>query len=247
MTNSQHPETDYRETLYARYVSTFKDEHPITDETVAASVAVYHQVYGDDFRDLLRDSHILEVGCGPGTFLEYLQGQGFEHVEGIDISAEQIAIAQSRGVNAVVADVFAHLQQEHGAYDVIIGIDFIEHFRKDEIIPLGDAIFQALVPGGRLIFQTPNGSGLFASRIIYGDLTHSTIFNASSMEQYLRLLGFEAVRVRPVNPAGRAAGVRLVIWSLVTRTLNLLRRIEAGKPPQIWTENMIAVAQKPTT
>ena len=44
-----------------------------------------------------RRAPILDVGCGTGLLAAYLAEQGFEAVDGLDYSAEMLAVAQSKG------------------------------------------------------------------------------------------------------------------------------------------------------
>ena len=41
-----------------------------------------------------------------------------------------------------------------------------------------------------MLVQTANGAGLFPAQVIYGDLTHMTIFTPHSLAQLLRASGF---------------------------------------------------------
>ena len=124
---------------------------------------VFEFKYLPHLSHLLPDDAILEVGCGPGQLLAYLASKGYRSLEGIDISAEQIEIAKAQGLRAQCADVFSFLEQRKGAYQAIIGLDFVEHFTKDEVLRLFRAMWRALKGGGVLLLQTPNGEGLFSS------------------------------------------------------------------------------------
>jgi 2-polyprenyl-3-methyl-5-hydroxy-6-metoxy-1,4-benzoquinol methylase len=193
-----------------------------------------------------RDARILELGCGPGKMLAFLQSQGFKNVKGIDISEEQVQIARDRGVNATKVDVFDYLLTMDGQIDVIIAIDFIEHFTRQEMLPLVAAIHKALITSGVLILQTPNGKGMFSRQVIYGDLTHMTIFTPESLQQLLRLHGFGEflfLETGPV-PCNLRGYVRLAFWSFIKRVANLVRQIEAEKSQEIWTECMICFSRK---
>ncbi len=191
--------------------------------------------------DLPRDASILELGCGPGDMLAFLKRSGFETVEGIDLSAEQVGIATDRALNARVADVFEVLASSPGRHRAILALDFVEHFSKDELMSLAPAIRDALEPGGVLILQTPNGQGLFSGQVVHGDLTHLTIFTPGSLEQLFRLFDFEDFRFVETGPApyGLRGRLRAFGWAVVKAGLNLIRRIETGKSQAIWTENMI--------
>lgn len=240
--------SDFRSELYERYVSTFKAAG--AEDVAAASRAALDDFlvwcdgcYGPLLDPLPRDTPILELGCGPGDMLEFLRLRGFSDVRGIDLSAEQVEIARGRGLDAQVADVFAFLASpaEQGRSRLILAIDILEHFSKDELMRLAPAIRDALAPGGWLLAQTPNGEGLFPNQVIYGDLTHLTVFTPDSMTQLLRLFGFEDFRFYETGPVARGwkGRLRAIAWRLIKGLLNAVRRIQTGKSQAVWTETLI--------
>ena len=107
-------------------------------------------------------------------------------------------------------------------------------------------MWDALEPNGYLILQTPNGQGLFPHQVAYGDLTHLTIFTPGSLQQLLRLFGFEHFQFDETGPVpGNLQGkLRGAAWRAVKFVLNLVRKVETGKSQTIWTENMICRCQK---
>ena len=191
--------TDFREQLYDRYVSAFKGSRDDAADMRWHQWSEYKLV--PLLRDLPLDTPILDLGCGAGQMLQLLKDQGFTNASGIDVSAEQVCEAADRGLNAAVGDVFQHLRDSQSNFGAIVALDFVEHFDKSEQFPLFESIYAALRPGGRLIIETPNGEGLFASQVIYGDLTHLTIFSEGSLSQLLRVTGFEKIEFYETGPA----------------------------------------------
>jgi SAM-dependent methyltransferase len=234
----------YRDHLYGQYVSTFKSTTHRADDD--ASVWWDHKLL-PLLDGLPTDAAILDVGCGSGALLEYLRRRGFSHAAGVDISAEQIALAQQRGVNAVQADALEHLRGNPNRYQVIIAVDVLEHFTRNEDLNLVQLAFEALEPHARLLVQTANGAGLFPGQVIYGDLTHQTIFTPESLGQLLRSVGFVNLRFYETGPIPiRVRGkVDVALWSAIKAVANTLRHIETGKRQSIWTENFICRAFKP--
>jgi len=234
--------SDFRTELYERYVSTFKGaERPVSSADRESYFRWCRHKFLPLFDDLPRDARILELGCGAGDMLEYLGRNGFSAVEGIDLAPEQVQLATERGLNARVADVFDVLGSASGGYQAIVALDFLEHFTKDELMTLVPTLRDALAPGGVLIMQTPNGQGLFSNQVVYGDLTHLTIFIPESFQQLFRLWGFDDFRFVETGPVpdGLKGRLRVVLWRLITRMASVARMIESGKSQAIWTENMI--------
>ena len=78
--------------------------------------------------------------------------------------------------------------------------------------------------------------------MIYGDLTHMTIFNPGSLLQLLTLSGFDQIEFFETGPAPMGLTGRLRAHrprSVIRGAASLVRRIETGKLQRIWTENMI--------
>ena len=191
---------------------------------------------------------ILELGCGPGYFLEYLRKRGFSNAQGIDVSPEQVNLACQKGLPAKLGDVFDTLGDHEQAFDAIICIDLLEHFSKDEGLRLVDAIHRNLRPGGRVLFQTPNGSALLGGPIIYGDLTHLAIYNQSSLGQLLAASGFDRNTFAETGPVLKnGIGIlRCVVWSVTKLMANLIRIAESGGSQKVWTQNILCRAFRPT-
>ncbi|MBV6512592.1 MAG: Ubiquinone biosynthesis O-methyltransferase [Ignavibacteriaceae bacterium] len=238
---------DFRAELYKTYVSGFKSKiASYSDEDVKKQWEWADYKYLQLLQKYPKDAKILEIGCGPGFFLEYLKNRGYDNALGIDFSEEQIAFADKRGVKAIAGDALQFLKSCSNDYDIILAFDFIEHFSKDELILLSRDIYNALAPGGMLLLHTPNAQGLFPNRIIHGDLTHLTIFNPNSIVQLFGSAGFTGIEVFETGPVPKdiKGRLRLVAWSLLKVFLNLLKTIESGGGISIWTQDMIGVCYK---
>ena len=237
--------TQFRQALYDRYMSTFKD-----DGTWERKRAILHNWCEKNLQPFLeklsKQSRILELGCGEGQVLDFLNKQGFSSVEGVDTSEEQVMAAERYGLQVYHSDVFDFLQASQHAYDLVVAIDFVEHFTRQELIQLLYGVKEILNKGGHLIFRTPNGQGIFAGQIIYGDLTHMTILTPQSLRQILRFTGFEIVSIKEsIFPTkGLKRKIRYMLWNLLKIGLNMMRRISSGKSQDIWTENFVCIAKK---
>jgi SAM-dependent methyltransferase len=85
---------DYRINYYDSYNSTFNSQISQVDSKVLSSLFNHYDFKIFPYlKNFNYDSNILELGCGPGYFLDYLKLKGFTNSFGIDISSEQIEIA----------------------------------------------------------------------------------------------------------------------------------------------------------
>ena len=235
-----------RAQLYDQYLSTFKG-----DPRKTVNVKKFHAWCDFRIKPWLTNLSVeqprfLDLGCGPGYILGYLKHLGFQHASGIDLSDEQVEIGRSLGHDCFVADAFEYLGANVCSFDVIIAFDFVEHFTKEELPDLLKAIHRSLRPGGRLLLQTPNGSGLFTGHIVYGDLSHSTIFTPGSLQQILSLCGYGDFHWNETGPVPLTfIGVlRTIAWQLVRHVANGLNKIATGRSQRLWTDNMLCWAVK---
>jgi 2-polyprenyl-3-methyl-5-hydroxy-6-metoxy-1,4-benzoquinol methylase len=231
----------FRRSLYSQYVSTFKGR--VNGEP---SFAWWDHKLLPLLDGVDRSADLLDVGCGDGSLLAYLGRRGFLHARGIDLSAEQVEIARRRGTQAEVADVFDYLSAEHASFAAIVAVDVLEHLTRDELLKLAPLLYAALQPGGRLLVQTANGAGLHPGQVIYGDLTHVTIFTPQTLGQLLRPAGFQDFAFYETGPIPlRVRGkIDVALWAAVRALANAVRSIESGKRQAIWTENFLALAFK---
>lgn len=104
--------------------------------------------------NLQGDEKILDLGCGWGAMLKFLQDNGHRgKLSGFTLSKEQLAYAtQELGLNVSLTD-FITEDFDSAPYDRILSIGSIEHVRPKEIEQLYQKIYDALVPGGLAVHQ----------------------------------------------------------------------------------------------
>lgn len=192
---------------------------------------------------------ILDIGCGFGSLVKLLKDNGYKNITGIDLSESQVAIARQFGLTEVeVNDINNFLSSKEEYYDVITGVDIIEHFSKDELIELLTIIKRSLKPSGIAIFRTPNNDAPFATIYSRGDFTHENYMNASSAEQLMLSMGFKEIVVK--NSHILVAGfikeiIRNIIWKLYTVRVRLLLFASGrGSKNVLLSPNMIIKVKK---
>lgn len=188
----------YRKTLYANYHTTQSGRASLTDaktlfdrEKFRFSKEILNELPED------KKARIFDFGCGSGSLLSLFQENGYAQSSGMDLSEEQVNMAQSFGVKGVEhGDALTYLKETSKKYDVITGMDIIEHFTKDELVELLISLKKCLNPGGKLIFRTPNLDAPFSTVFSNGDFTHENYLNTSSAKQVMMACGYSHVEVK---------------------------------------------------
>ncbi len=103
----------------------------------------------------LTPERVLDVGCGDGSIALSIEKLTGAHVLGVDVSAQSVAAATARGVEALVCEVGADpLPIADASIDLVYMSEVIEHL-VDPDAALED-ISRVLAPGGYLMLTTPN-------------------------------------------------------------------------------------------
>jgi SAM-dependent methyltransferase len=149
---------------------------------------------------------VLDLGCGAGSYFEYLEKLGFE-VVGVDSSKEMIKLASQVAVNlknskAVHGDIM-DLPFQDQKYDAIIAIGLIEYLPDD--ISFFEIVKKLLKPGGKAVITFRNKLclerrlwklyqkfGLRISKIEYFYREH----NPADIIILLNVLGMKNINIR---------------------------------------------------
>jgi len=100
----------------------------------------------------LEGRHILDIGCGIGTFVQRLR-EFSPHVYGVDIDQERVRRGAMALPHLVVA-VSEHLPFADSAFDVVLLHEVLEHVRDDRLT-VREAC-RVTRPGGRIVIYCPN-------------------------------------------------------------------------------------------
>jgi ubiquinone/menaquinone biosynthesis C-methylase UbiE len=156
-----------------------------------------------DALDVQADSHVLELGFGPGEGLAALSNlarQGSVH--GIDASATMLAQAQARNAAAVAAGSmtlrqgdFAELSYPDHAFDRVLAVN-VAYFWHDPAAVLRE-IRRILAPGGRLsVYVTDRDT--MQNWPFAASETHR-LFDAELLQQAMIAGGFATIEIRRIR------------------------------------------------
>jgi 2-polyprenyl-3-methyl-5-hydroxy-6-metoxy-1,4-benzoquinol methylase len=197
-----------------------------------------------------KEAVILDIGCGRGEFITYLNSKGYTKVSGVDASVEMVDFCKKNGiVNVSVIDDLKHYLLQHiETFDLITLNDTIEHFPKQEAVDILKAIKSSLKNGGLLLVRTGNFSTLGGAYLRYKDFTHEIAYTEFSLEQTLRLGGFDNIKI-----VGNKYYMIPKIWSILRiillrfwfLILKIIYLIELGSDrPKIYSKLLIAICKK---
>jgi 2-polyprenyl-3-methyl-5-hydroxy-6-metoxy-1,4-benzoquinol methylase len=191
------------------------------------------------------NANIIDVGCGSGRMLEWLEKRGFKNIEGIDASEEQVLLAKRSTIARVIKGNINEWDFGVQKYQLILLLDVLEHLSKSDAITLLQKLSVALKMNGKIIIQVPNCISPFGLRIQYGDITHVTAYNEHSLSQLLKISGFGQVKIHqwltPIIDIKTL--IRRVLVSAMLKILAVIYFIETPRR-EILTSNVIAVAIK---
>ena len=101
--------------------------------------------------------HVLEIGCGWGSFAIEAVRQTGCRVTGITLSHEQLAFARERvgeaGLEEQIELKLCDYRHIEGQYDKIVSIEMLEAVGHAGLKPFFQACDRALCPGGRAVIQ----------------------------------------------------------------------------------------------
>ena len=221
---------DYRQRIYSKYASCFQDSKQTFDVTAANKWGKAYDSYLKRWLPSQKNANILEIACGNGRLLHFFKVRKYTNITGVDISPEQVQLAKKIVEAVIQADILKFLENVDKTYDLIIGLDIIEHFQKDEVLHFLDACYKALKPRGCLILQTCNADSPWGVMHRYNDFTHELCFNPNSLRRLFRLVGFHNIESRETGPVihGFASGLRYVIWQGIRIVLKIWNLAETG-------------------
>lgn len=164
------------------------------DKSVVCEQLGYKQRLDEIFSCAPSAKSVLDVGCGTGLFIDFLQSQGII-AKGLELSRWSHAVATKRFSLSVFQKVLEddNVLTMIEPVDVITMYDVLEHTR-DPLHTLRNA-YKILNPGGILVVNAPNIDG-FISRVTgkywnkHIPPNHLFFFNRTNIKNLIKGTGF---------------------------------------------------------
>ncbi len=147
----------------------------------------------DRFLDLLEpEAKILDVGCGPGNFTQYLVSQGFQ-VEGIDLSEGMLASARGHLPHVPLQNMdLRELTYPDQSFDGIFSAYSLIHVPAAEISKTLQGFHRVLAPNGFLFILAQSGSSdhMVDEPLMEGEKTFVNFFSLDQLVRDITAAGF---------------------------------------------------------
>lgn len=193
---------------------------------------------------------ILDVGCGLGDFLEYLEQDGYRNLRGVEIDPARVEAARLKTRAAIdhSDDLESYLRALSTPFTLITLKSVIAHFPRPLVVAYLRAMRDALSPDGTLVVETFNVSRWTGPYVLYNDVTHQWAYTEYSLQQVLELAGLRVVSLHGETlPHGRLSTrvfhFAQAVWIRLLRAMYLVER-GIGRNPTILTKYLVAVCKK---
>ena len=190
----EETELDIDSHIYVQYENQFRGTRESIKNRLAFYLPYVSQLYP------IENAHVLDVGCGRGEWLEFLRERGIEAV-GVDNNSSMVDYCHSIGLNVNYADCMSFLNDHSsGNYHAITAFQLIEHLRFKTMFHFFKLCYDALLPNGFVIFETPNNDNLLvAASLFHKDPTHVNKLTPDVIKFYLEQAGFTDVETIFLN------------------------------------------------
>lgn len=140
-----------------------------------------------------RDLKILDVGCGTGVNLGFLQQYGA--VTGLDNTEEAVKRCKANGFQDVVMGDILALPFPDATFDLVVAMDVVEHL--DDDVAVLKELRRIVKPGGLLYITVPAFMFLWS---IQDDVSlHKRRYRASQLRQAVEAAGLRCARITYFN------------------------------------------------
>ena len=172
----------YNEYLYTAHI--YDEGESQYHETLTKNVV---EKYIDPL-ELPKDAKILDLGCGPGYFLDQMKSRGYTDLTGVTVSPADKKRCEEKGHKVQMYD-FSFLPQSEGYYDESVDFIFLRHTLEHSPYPIFTLMEynRVLKQGGKIYIEVPAPD---CERRHEYNLNHYSIFGANQLAALLLRAGF---------------------------------------------------------
>lgn len=117
---------------------------------------IWHFYYWNVVDMVYANTKVLDLGCGRGALIRYLESHKNCTVKGVDVSLDAKFICESSGVSCELKDINYEVPDDIGSYDYILLTASLEHLIDPKATL--NMINSKMKPGAEIIIVVPNFS-----------------------------------------------------------------------------------------
>jgi cyclopropane fatty-acyl-phospholipid synthase-like methyltransferase len=186
-------------------------------------------------REFRTKHRVLELGCGVGLFLAFLQSKGIFDFHGVEMDQKAREYMPASISDHVTSEPFSAFfdQYDGPAWDRIVLLDVFEHFSPKKGVELLRRCMNILSHDGQIILRVPNVGSPWGLQYQFNDLTHKAFYAPGNIRQIGMALGLNCIGCIPYT---RGSSVRRITNAIIEGIFNSL----LTDPPPIWSANFVA-------
>lgn len=182
----------------------FYNEYLYTNHIYDEGESNYHQEVTKqvveryiDPLELSKDSVIVDLGCGPGYFLDCMKHRGYTNLTGVTLSPGDIALCESKGHKIKSYDL-SFLPQSEGYYDESVDFIFLRHALEHSPYPVFSLMEynRVLKQYGKLYIEVPAPD---CDRKHEWNLNHYSILGKEMLMALLHRCGFDTTKMDSIK------------------------------------------------
>lgn len=153
--------------------------------------------------NLAKDAKIIDLGCGPGYFLDEMKERAYTNVTGVTLSPGDISLCESKGHKIAKYDL-SFLPQKDGYHDESVDFIFLRHALEHSPYPIFSLMEynRVLKQGSKIYIEVPAPD---CERKHEWNLNHYSILGEQQLLALLNRTGFD---VNVLNSIEFDLGVR---------------------------------------
>lgn len=138
--------------------------------------------------DLPKNATILDLGCGPGYFLDEMKDRGYTNAVGVTLSPGDIKTCEDKG-HVIKKYDLSFLPQDKGYHDESVDFVFLRHALEHSPFPIFSLIEynRILKCGAKMYIEVPAPD---CERLHEFNLNHYSILGSKQLEALLDRTGF---------------------------------------------------------
>jgi SAM-dependent methyltransferase len=173
----------YNEWLYTAHIYDEGDS-PMHEHMTKEVVKTYI-----DPLNIPKNAKILDLGCGPGYFLDEMKSRGYTDLTGVTLSPGDVDICEKKGHTIKKYDL-TFLPQEKGYHDESVEFIFLRHALEHSPYPIFSLMEynRVLKQGGKIYIEVPAPD---CDRRHEYNLNHYSILGQNQLAALLHRTGFD--------------------------------------------------------